>query len=194
MTGYRKKQSGVALIIGLIMLLLLSIIMINAVQVTTLEERMARNTQNHNIAFQSAESALREAEAYIQRSADGNDPVNNPFFPLKLYNGTFMQSTPGQPCVHGLCAKVSLSDPVTFPDENDADYANQVGIATTGIASVSAEPEYIIELIRIDPGPDSGDSSRVYATFRITARANGGDTNTLVQLQSTYKVHLLSSL
>ncbi len=60
-----KQQSGVALVIGLVMLLLLTIIMLSAVQVTLLEEKMAGNMKNTNIAFQAAESALREAEARI---------------------------------------------------------------------------------------------------------------------------------
>ena len=61
--------------------------------------------------------------------------------------------------------------------------------ATTGIANIDAEPQYIIELIRVDP---SVDSSRLYATFRITARAWGSDSNSLVELQSTYRLHALS--
>ncbi len=175
MTRISKQQSGMVLIIGLIILLLLTIITITAFKVTALEERMAGNLRNHNIAFQAAESALREAEAFIDSDADELDP-------LKLSNGPF-QNTTAPVCVDGLCG-------TSLPLQSD-DISNIAGkkTAATGLASISAEPEYIIELIRIDPSTDSG---RVYATFRITTRAWGGDINSVVQLQSTYRLHALS--
>jgi type IV pilus assembly protein PilX len=174
MTRY-DRQSGAALLIGLIVLLLLTIIMITALQVTTLEEKMAGNLSNQNIAFQAAESALREAEAIIDSGA-------TEFHPLKLSNGPF-QNTGDPACVAGLCGTTS-----PLQSDNLAAAAGKQ-TAATGIASIVAEPEYLIELIRIDPSTDSG---RVYATFRITARAWGGDSNSLVQLQSTYRLHALS--
>ncbi len=176
MTGYQKHQSGVALIIGLIVLLVLTIIMISALKVTTLEERMAGNSQDHNVAFQAAESALREAEAYIESGAPA-------FAPLNLSGSPFRTTTEPY-CVSGLC---SVTDPLqseVFPTVNGAKLT-----ATTGIADIRAEPKYIIELIRTDP---SIDSSRIYATFRITTIASGRDANSSVQLQSTYRLHALS--
>jgi type IV pilus assembly protein PilX len=173
-----KRQSGIALIISLIILLLLTIIMISAMRVTTMEEKMAGNSQSHNVAFQAAESALREAEAYIESGA-------TPFSPLKLSAAPFRNT--GEPhCVAGLCnADEPLqSDPDIFPNIN-----GDMRTASTGIANIAAEPQYIIELIRVDP---SVDSSRIFATFRITARAWGGDINSIVELQSTYRLHALS--
>ena len=55
-------QSGAVLIISLIMLLLLTIIGVTAIQTTLLEEKMAGNMREQNIAFQAAESALRSGE------------------------------------------------------------------------------------------------------------------------------------
>ena len=60
-----SKQAGVALFISLVMLLVLTIAGVSAVQTTSLEERMARNTHDRLIAFQAAESALREAEVFL---------------------------------------------------------------------------------------------------------------------------------
>ena len=176
MTGNIKQQSGIALIVGLVMLLLLTMIMISAVQVTALEERMAGNMQNQTIAFQAAESALREAEAFIDSGAA-------PFNPLKLSGAPFRTTTEPY-CLAGLC---SFTDPLQselFPNVNGANIK-----AATGITTIYEEPEYIIELIRVDP---STDSSRLYAIFRITAQAWGGDSNSRVQLQSTFRVHVLS--
>ena len=165
-----------ALIIGLVMLLLLTVIMISAVRVTSLEERLAGNLQNHNIAFQAAESALREAEAFIE----SGDAVFNP---LRLSNGPFQNST-APICVAGICGTT-----IPLQSDNIADANAGSQAASTGISTIYAEPVYMIELVRTDP---SLDSSRIYATFRITTRARGGDDSSIVQLQTTYRLHALS--
>lgn len=176
MTGHKKHQSGIAIIVALIILLILTLIMITALRVTTLEEKMSSNSQNHNIAFQAAESALREAEAYINSGAV-------PFNPLKLSGAPF-RDTSSPHCVNGLCNDSEGVQSDAFPDIDGT-----MITATTGISPIAAEPQYIIELIRTDP---SVDSSRIYATFRVTARGWGGDINSLVELESTYKIHALS--
>ena len=171
-----ESQSGIVLVIGLVVLLLLTLVMVSAVRVTAIEERMAGNSQNNNIAFQAAESALREAEAFIESGAA-------PFAPLNL-SGPPFRNTTAPFCVNGLCSDSGPLQSEIFP------YVDGVVItAATGLATITAEPEYIIELIRADP---SVDSSRVYATFRITTRAWGGDINSLVLLQTTYRLHALS--
>ena len=60
-----RGQSGLVLVIGLIFLLLLTIIGVSAVQNSTLQERMAGNSDDRNLAFQSAEVALQNGEAEI---------------------------------------------------------------------------------------------------------------------------------
>lgn len=57
-----KKQKGATLIIALIMLLLLTIIGMASISDTNLQEKMAGNLRDKNIAFQAAESALRKGE------------------------------------------------------------------------------------------------------------------------------------
>jgi type IV pilus assembly protein PilX len=59
------KQSGMALIISLIILLSMTLLGLAAVQNTTLEERMAGNTRAENLALQAAEAALRDGEAWL---------------------------------------------------------------------------------------------------------------------------------
>src|SRR5690606_16329877 len=104
------KQSGFALIVGLVVLVLLTLIMLTALKLASLEERMAGNLRNQNIAFQAAESALREAENLISSSAtavdldgDGSNEAN-PFNPVDLYAGPFQQSTTPA-CLNGLCQR-----------------------------------------------------------------------------------------
>ena len=66
--GRIADQSGAVLIISLIMLLLLMLIGTTSMQSTSLEEKMAGNSRDQNLAFQSAEAALRAGEARIETS------------------------------------------------------------------------------------------------------------------------------
>ncbi len=60
-----SNQAGVVLVVSLFMLLLLSLIGLSGMQSTVLEEKMASNSRDQNIAFQAAEAALRAGESFI---------------------------------------------------------------------------------------------------------------------------------
>jgi Tfp pilus assembly protein PilX len=60
-----KHQAGVVLVISLIMLLALTLIGVTSSNVTGLEEKMAANSKDVNLAFQAAEAALRAAETSL---------------------------------------------------------------------------------------------------------------------------------
>lgn len=68
--GGRNRQRGVALYVSMIMLLLLTLLGIAAMQVATLQQRMATNYNDFGMAFQRAEGALRNSEFELQRSFD----------------------------------------------------------------------------------------------------------------------------
>lgn len=59
---FAPAQRGLALIIALIFLLLMAMIGVTGMQTTTMQERMAGNARDRNLAFQAAEAALRVAE------------------------------------------------------------------------------------------------------------------------------------
>ena len=162
-------QSGAVLIISLIMLLLLTLIGVTGSQVTGLEEKMAGNMRQRNLAFQAAEAALRDAEQFIQ----GTDAAFNP---LKLSGGPFQ----GANCASGLCPTPTTTSVSFNWTGNGRLYSGTIS------SQLVRQPRYVIELISTDP---STDSSRIYATFRITAFAWGGDANAVVQLQTKYKLH-----
>jgi len=64
--NHRRNQSGAALYVSLIMLILLALIGIVAMQVAGQQERMASNYQATNMAFQNAEGGAREQEAELK--------------------------------------------------------------------------------------------------------------------------------
>lgn len=61
----RNRESGAALIIALIFLLLMTLLSTSSMRTSTMQERMAGNMRDWNLGFQSAEAALRGAEKYL---------------------------------------------------------------------------------------------------------------------------------
>lgn len=65
-----QKQSGAVLVVALVVLIALTLIGVVSLQSTTMEERMAGNLRDLNLALQSTESTLREAEVTIEGLAN----------------------------------------------------------------------------------------------------------------------------
>ncbi len=64
--GRARAQTGAALVTSLLILLVLTVIGITAMQVTRMQERMAGNSRDLNMAFQGAEAAVRNGESLIR--------------------------------------------------------------------------------------------------------------------------------
>ncbi|UUW71653.1 pilus assembly PilX family protein [Pseudomonas oryzihabitans] len=62
MKNSSNRQNGAVLIVTLVMLLLMTLIAIGSMRGTVLQERMAGNLRDENLAFQTAEMAQRDAE------------------------------------------------------------------------------------------------------------------------------------
>lgn len=84
----RRFQSGASLVVVLILLVVMTILGLAVMRTTLLEERMSANMYDRSLAFQQAESALREAEAAVRAAVQadgkgwvigvrcGDDPAN----------------------------------------------------------------------------------------------------------------------
>ena len=59
------SERGIALIIGLVILAVLSLIGVAAFSITTQEERMAGNSRDRIRAFEAAEASLRDCENWV---------------------------------------------------------------------------------------------------------------------------------
>lgn len=163
----RFQQRGATLIISMIFLLILSIIGLSGMEVTGLEERMAGNMRDKNMAFQSAEAALREGENLLENtvilpSFDGS----NGFYALPI-NGD------------------KRWDIVDWT--SSAAVRNYTG---PGFDELSAASAYLIEDLATASSSDSlevgvpADTKRYY---RVTSQARGLSTSAEVILQSVYK-------
>lgn len=174
-----SRQRGVALVVGLIFLALLTLVAITAVQTTVLEEKMAGGLKNENLAFQAAESALRDAEVQILTKAtlpkfdDGSSPG--------LYD-TKTNTWAGH------------SNPWTWTGWSDATKTR----AYSGSLGLPTNPRYVIEELPAvrspsDPARSIGNGQGNFVhPFRITARGVGstvdsaGNANVVVILETYY--------
>lgn len=65
----RSKQQGISLVVVLIILVVITLLGLASVRGTLLRERMSANMYDRSLAFQAAESALRQAEAAVRAAA-----------------------------------------------------------------------------------------------------------------------------
>lgn len=170
-----NKQRGVALFISLVLLLVLTIIGVSAVQTTSLEERMARNTHDSVLAFEAAEVALRSGETFLRTNVN-----STALFPVGGNNGLWKASDYGQ-TEHWQQANIWTGN-------------NSVQLPAGSVNNVNEQPRYIIEWVASVQRNDNPYLMQQSNTalfdrieiFRVTARGIGGSPNARVMLQSTY--------
>lgn len=66
----RRQQQGAVLVISLLLLLIMTLLGLGASQSTRLQERMAGNQRDVEVALQSAEAGLRAAEELLRPQVD----------------------------------------------------------------------------------------------------------------------------
>jgi type IV pilus assembly protein PilX len=67
--NHLRRQRGAVLVVRLMILLIVTMIAAGSMRGTILEEKMAGNSRDRNLAFQAAESAVREGEILIENVA-----------------------------------------------------------------------------------------------------------------------------
>ena len=184
---YSAHQRGAVLVVSLMILLVMTIISITALRTTSMDEKMASNARQRQIAFNAAETALREAEQALATwaaAASGEDAIKAKF------NGS-----------GGWYSAISTLyggfNPATWDVSNDSNWtAANSAVASSLLSGLSADPRYRIEYIgRVgidnkglnpnDPTPDL----REYA-FRITAIGWGQEAAARYLLSSTFQLQL----
>lgn len=166
----RASQGGVALIVALILLVVMTLVGLSGLRNVTLEERMTANTFDRSISFQAAEAALKEAEALVQ--AQNALPA--------------MQPAAGTPCnaVTAVCGApvAPLLEPWL---DNATPWADAATLTNGGI---TITPQYMIEFLGngFTCSPGEAGSATNCSRYRITARSNAGADRSVVILQSIY--------
>jgi type IV pilus assembly protein PilX len=175
----RSNQSGVVLITGLIFVVILTLIVLAVLGVGTLEERMAANAMNRQVALQAAEAVSRYAvERLLPRESTGPYPIDGPF--------TWAGFTAA--CTDGFCNRggnVNLAS-IDWSDSKTATFAD----ASLYLAGVPSQPRFIIEAIGpAEPSGKKNASLCPIMLFRITARGVGpGFATVIVETMHKYQL------
>lgn len=166
-----NKQGGAVLIVGLIMLLLLTIIGLASIQDASFQESMASNLKDRNMAFQAAESGLRDGEVELAKINIAANVLASPV------------DNPGDPCFWEGCGSATGFNWT----------GGSVNVAATSLSSVAASPRYVLEELDKTNAPgctEKEGSPQLMCEvqfYRVTARAVGATDSSVVVLQSTYK-------
>lgn len=163
-----EKQRGVALIISLIILLMLTMLVTTSLRNASIDERIAGNARDHSLAFQSTEGTLRTA--------------NTDLIGKSIWDFT-------DSCTGGLCTLGNA--PMAF-DYDWAAGTKHVAIdksSTSALISsnLAENPKYFVEYAgMIKSTKCNGGWCPVY---RVTGRANGNNSTTTVVLQEVERQH-----
>jgi type IV pilus assembly protein PilX len=168
-----RRESGAALIVSLLLLLVLTILGVVMMQTSRMQERMAGNTRDLNMGLQGAESGLRYGEAILQAYAAKPDESS---------------TIPCTVCWNNVLP-IAIYDPAQFDWMANAQTygAGTVPAALSGSTQqLNQEPRYTTEhLAFVKDNEDPTDpSGRDF--YQITSRSTGATGLTNVVLQSTY--------
>lgn len=190
-----KRQRGATLLVGVIFLIVLTLLGVSAATISALDEKMARNLRDRNIAFQAAEASLRDArrDILISRKVKGYSG-----FPAIAADGS---ATCNNGVDIGLCRPATAINTVPawevfLEDANrSVAYGSKTNLSTaqkftssTIQGGVTAQPRYIIEVL---PDPNTTESlkpgSVIKVLYRISSIGYGSNDGTRVLLQEVIR-------
>jgi type IV pilus assembly protein PilX len=178
-TFMRRTQTGAALVTSLMILLVLTIIGITAMQMTRMQERMAGNARDVNLAFQGAEAAVRNGEQLIRAQPGKPDTC----------------SAAG--CEFFAPAVAAVANPETrdwtafwkvYGDEYEAggDHAHP----TREMMDLDADPRFVVQYITRVPDTltigEGGGAPPGRDFYQVTGASTGGSGNANSVVQSTF--------
>lgn len=177
-----RSQSGVALIVSLVLLVILTLLGLAGMRSTSMQEKMTGAMYQRSIAFQAAESASAEAEARVTTTNIAGDPypyTASTFSSAKCVNSCINN------CTSGWCSNPATNQAERWQQSTFSGWAS----ATTNLGSlVDTPPQYYIESM----GPSSWQPSAKtesgkpltnfgFRNYRITGRATLNGSTVIVQ-------------
>lgn len=168
-----ERQRGAVLLMGLIMVLLMTIVGLAAIRGSGLQEIMAGNMRDRNVAFQASEAGLGAAEEYVETAT--------------LEEADFDGSTPGLVMDLGASGKVRIEAWTA----DDWAAAREVGFDLEG---VTEQPRYVVEKVDVSEydlkrmlSMSARDSIPINVNFyRVSSRGVGATGNSDAVVQSNY--------
>lgn len=166
-----NRQKGSALIVGMLLMIVLTLIGITTMRTTRLETMMATNAKESAIAFEAAEAAQRDAAELIEGSAS-----------VAAFNGA-----------NGLLglddADPDYNDPAVWTAADSREYSDT-------FPDVGSQPRYIIKYVGDVTNDASNDTmitgytdssgNPLVSLFRVTTRGTGRNDTASVVIQTYY--------
>jgi len=174
------RQRGSVLIISLVILLVMTIIGLSSMESTILEERMAGNARDQDLAFQAAEAALRDGETDIIANIE----------PETLF-WTDCTSARCEPAATGLDVWEDSSKIDWDGVVNVVEYGDNTG--NVSLVGLSSPPAYVMERLVVVSPSDSATTGAGYGStpkpkwYRLTARGKGLTTTAEAMVQSVFR-------
>ena len=177
-----NKQTGSILIISLIILVAMTLIGITAMRTSVMEEKMAGNMRNKELAFQAAEATLRAAEQNIQ-----DNIISTASFDTDGSDGLYNFSTANDSTRNDRVWE-TITD--WYSDNETLEYT-----AFSTDYNLEKAPRYVIQHLATTGNDNDklnmdnmgqGTGGGNIEAFLITVRATGGNSNSAVILQSTW--------
>jgi type IV pilus assembly protein PilX len=173
--GGRGRERGIIMFMALVLLLVLTILAVSLARTQTIEERLAQNDNNHQLALQTAEATLQAAfdddVAGIYTDFSGGTVGLNTLYNEILTTGTTLGYSSS-----------------TWTAANSIAY-NGAALAS---APAAANPKFVIENMApvVPPGCNSGNAGNYGASqvtvHRITAQSAGGDGSASATVQALH--------
>ncbi len=174
MQSPRSRQSGAILVVSLLLLLVMTLLGLAAMQTTGMEERMAGNTRNINLAFQGAEAGLRDAEDRIRVMVTRPDSCSA--LPCTVWQRNVIDGM--------LATPIRDRDKawwVATGQEYGVAGTKQVADVTIDPLSVTEELGFIPDSLTTGHGPPEGRDF-----YRVSAHSFGGNETARAVLETTY--------
>jgi type IV pilus assembly protein PilX len=193
---HEAHQRGVSLIIVLIVLVIISLLGIAGIQMSTMSERSARNDRDQQIAWQSAEAALLDAELDIIDPTSSRNLIFSEGEEVAFQSGCGASGNS-----KGLCALVSAGKPAwltvdfttTGAGAATTEYGDFTGrsfsAGTAGVQPARA-PRYVIEpILDYNGGGESRNLSnpKPKYVYRVTAIGYGPRPDIQAVLQMSFR-------
>lgn len=175
-----NKQHGAALIVSLVLLIVMTIIGLSAIRTSALEEKMAANARDQQIALQATEMALRAGEAWIAGQLTELAATDNGSSNIWTANIMSIDDDIADSWWH--------QQNQAWWDANGVQANSDVMFSSNEAEIAVNRPRYIIEYQQY-VGDDlligTGSTTTGRSFYRITARGTGASEQARVMLQST---------
>ncbi|MEY5098231.1 MAG: hypothetical protein RJA36_950 [Pseudomonadota bacterium] len=186
----RHAQHGFALLTGLIMLLMVSLLGLAAARGIRHETQMANNTRERDLAFQAAEAALADAESKLQTVYHDNVKANDFSRAGLIDRSTASTEDKIKPTTARYWTDAAPNGYGWFDASGAVDTGKSI-VSSQTVAGVDQQARYVVEYLGTIPPPVlNPPCSLPTYRYRLTALAVGAATgarkiaDTRVMLQS----------